>query len=62
MYVHACRCLGWRPIAEDGTPGDYEFLTYQETQGWLRRVVLESCGQCRTAEQEEVPCWFGIRF
>lgn len=26
------RCLGWRPIAEDGQPGDYEFLTYQETQ------------------------------
>ncbi|KAL4444107.1 hypothetical protein ABPG75_011844 [Micractinium tetrahymenae] len=26
------RCLGWRPIAEDGTAGPYEFITYKETQ------------------------------
>lgn len=26
------KCLGWRPVAADGTPGDYEFINYKETQ------------------------------
>lgn len=33
------RCLGWRPIAENGTAGDFEFITYKETQGGFLFVV-----------------------
>lgn len=26
------KCLGWRPVAGDGTAGPYRFITYKETQ------------------------------
>lgn len=46
----ACRCLGWRPIAEDGSAGPYEFITYKETQGGILFVPVN-----RPAAQERCP-------
>ena len=32
-------CLGWRPIGEDGTPGSYQFLTYEEVRTKARNLA-----------------------
>ncbi|PSC75938.1 acetyl-synthetase [Micractinium conductrix] len=33
------RCLGWRPVAEDGTAGPFEFITFKETQERARQLA-----------------------
>lgn len=33
------RCLGWRPTKEDGSAGDYEWLTYREVAEKARVVA-----------------------
>lgn len=32
-------CLGWRPVGEDGTPGSFQFLTYEETRTKARQLA-----------------------
>lgn len=32
-------CLGWRPVNDDGTPGDFKFHTYQETHTMARNLA-----------------------
>lgn len=34
-----CPCLGWRPVGEDGTPGSFQFLTYEETRTKARNLA-----------------------
>jgi len=32
-------CLGYRPVNDDGTPGDFKFHTYQETRTMARNLA-----------------------
>jgi long-chain acyl-CoA synthetase len=32
-------CLGWRPVNDDGTPGDFKFHSYQETRTMARNLA-----------------------
>jgi hypothetical protein len=33
------RCLGWRPVGDDGSAGPYQFITYKETQDKARQLA-----------------------
>jgi long-chain acyl-CoA synthetase len=33
------KCLGWRPVKEDGSAGPYEFITFKETQARARQLA-----------------------